>query len=230
MVHVFLIIVIIVCCVILVISSSNIRCRRIGSLLPFIVKSSHYSSYRDWATFCQDYLKTETRDQQHPSSPKEPHFILLNHIKSHEYIGSFLSSTLVVGKQPCKIVCYDDYSDFVFWPISSIINNILQDEIRVKRNMCPVQKEQCLVNGIKNAFSKKHNVVIFIESHKGNNVTIRSLYKSVLLHFPHVYKQYYQLLEPKHNSVYQFEHNVFPPTLCLDNIISIRRQIVEDSK
>jgi hypothetical protein len=224
--YVFFSIIVILCIIVFV--HNNDRCRRIGFLLPFIIKSSKYSSYRDWATFCQGYLDTGHKQPHHQHD--EPHFILLNHIKSHEYMGSFLSSTLVVGDKPCRIVCYDDYRHFVYWPISSVINTILQDEIRIKKNMNPLKKEQQLVNKIKIAFSKQYNVVMFIESHKGNTVNIRSLYKSVLLQFPHVYKQYYQLLEPRQNSVRQFEYNTFPPTLSLDNIINIRTNIVDSAK
>jgi hypothetical protein len=221
--HIFLVIMI-VCCLLVIF---NIRCRRIAFLILFIMKSSQYTSYSDWTQFCRGHLSSSCFNYVKPL--EEPHLILLNHITSHEYMGSFLASTIVAGQKPCKIVCYADYRHFVKWPVYPVMNNILQDEIRVKKDTHPIQKEQYLVKEIKTALSKNFNVVMFIDAHKCDSVVMRSLYKAILLQFPHTYKQYFQLHEPTHNDVTTFDYRAFPPTLELNDIITIRQRIIEQS-
>jgi hypothetical protein len=218
-----LLVIIIICCILLLF---NTRFKRVVFIAQFILKSRHYKSYYDWAKFCRKNLLVGKSLQVY--TPNQPHFILLNHIKSHEYMGSFMSSALVVGNRPCKIVCYDNYRMFSPWPISNIMNSILQDEIRVCKNMCPLKKEKYLVDRIKQVFKNNYNIVMFIESHKGNEIIIRQFYKVILNYFPHIYKQYYHLHEPEHDHVRTFSYKAYMPTLLLDDILETRKIIVKE--
>ena len=200
------------------------ECLRICFLSKFIVQSYQYTTFYDWSQFCQSHLRTcHIGHIYPPPSNKKPYIILLNHIKSHVLLGSFLSAALVVGQTPCKIVCYANYCKFAPRPVSTIMNSILQDELRIDKYMSKIEKEQSLTKQIRNALSQNQNVVMFIESHKGNTVLIRSFYKAVLNHFPRVYKQYYHLLEPE--GVNGFRCQNYPATLHVEDILNIRRSI-----
>jgi len=158
--------------------------------------------------------------RQDVAVPTEPHFILANHISSHFALGTFITIAGVV-QSPADIVCYRAYDDMLF--ISSRVHTILKNEITIDVRLSKDEKERVMVEGIRRAFAKGKNVVMYLDAHCPR-VPMRTLNRVVLNYFPEYAKQLIHVLEP--SGVNKFGYHRYPATYDLDVIHQQRVKII----
>jgi hypothetical protein len=180
------------------------------------------SSFLQWAQMIQrqDYIHIKDHTQGIVDTPKEPHFILGNHIGSHYSMGTFITISDLI-KSPARIVCYVSYQDLLL--INSTIHMILDNEIKIDVKLSHSEKEQCMVDGIRKAFAAGNNVVMFLDAHVARS-PMRTLNKVVLGHFPEYKKQLVHTFEPTCTN--EFGYRRYPATYDLKEILRYRNEIV----
>jgi hypothetical protein len=185
-------------------------------------RSNSCSTFDEWAQVIrqQAYITSLDHTPQDITIPDEPHFILANHSSSHCRLGSFMTIAAAV-QTPANIVCYSSYPHLLC--MSPIVHRILKNEITIDGRLSKTEKERRMVMGIRRAFRRGKNVIMFVDAHRPH-VTIRTLNKVVLGYFPTYKKQLIHVQEPSHGN--QLEYRRYPATFDLDVIERARREII----
>lgn len=215
--------IVIILMVLLVFVTNCVPFQRICTVAKVWIPSSRCGSFYEWVCMIQrqHYLTFMDHTPKNISCPKEPHFILCNHISSHFSLGSFLTLAGLV-QSPANIVCYHSYNELFM--INRTVHHILRHEISIDVQCSKLDKEYIMRDGIQDAFNRGNNVVMFIDAHAPRK-TIRSLNKKVLEYFPSYLKQLVHIVEPSNVNTFAFQR--YPPTSDLDEIIRYRTDIIK---
>jgi hypothetical protein len=186
--------------------------------------SIHCNTYTKWTKMVRDHCFIRMVPIVIHKRPTCPHFILMNHIKSHLGIGSHLAGAHICGTDDCTIICYKNYT-YSFPFISDIFHNILQHEIQVYRTWSKEKKEMFMVEKIEKALQKGKNIIMFIDTQKIKTHPMRGLNRAVLNHFPHVPKQLYHIHDLPYNTR-TISYMSFPSTYDTNDIIETRKRLL----
>jgi hypothetical protein len=196
--------------------------QKIVTVSRVCVESFSCSSFLQWAQMVQrqDYITIKDHTREKVDTPSEPHFILGNHISSHFSMGTFITIADTI-KSPTNVVCYVSYNNL--WFVNSTIHKVLENEIKIDSKCSHSEKEQSMVEGIRNAFAAGHNVMMFLDAHKPR-MTMHTLNKVVLEQFPEYKKQLVHIFEPSENN--EFGYRRYHATYDLTDIQRDRTEIV----
>jgi len=196
--------------------------QRLGSSICIYLSSAPCTTFDEWVDMVKrlSYISITDQTRQVVDVPKGPHFILANHISSHFGLGTFITMAGAV-QSPADIVCYRVYDDM--WFISNRVHTILNNEISIDVRLSKDEKERVMVEGIRRAFAKGKNVVMYLDAHCPR-VAMRSLNSVVLKYFPEYAKQLIHIIDPV--CINQFRYHRYPATYDLDVIKQQRMEII----
>jgi hypothetical protein len=197
--------------------------KEVCAIARILWSSCQCTSFDAWCQVIQKQTFLTFAD--HSSSDVErtsgPHIILCNHIHSYFGIGPMITIAGIM-RSPCHIVCFKRYRK-VSLGVTTIIQKILQPEIRIDTHWEPSEKEAMMVEGIQATLDSGRNVVMFVDSHDYTR-PMRSLTHKVLDYFPTVQKQLIHIMDPSPAGEFRFRY--LPATTCLATIISMRESIL----
>lgn len=195
-----------------------------GYVYAIVRNTSSCANFYEWICMLKGMNLAYERSG-YLQEPEEPHFILVNHIGGLG-VESFISLSGIITNS-CRIVCNRKYVNSKTWFIGSVMDQLLDQEIRVdNQHPDPQEKERSMTRGIEETFANNQNVVMFIDAYAYGS-PMRSLNKQVLSQFPNRIKHLFHLSHMR-DGVHIM--HAFQPTRNLDQILEIRTHLVSTSK
>lgn len=184
-------------------------------------RSRHCTSFYEWICMLQEQFDVRYNYTGYCAHIQEPHIILVNHVDTLFGLGSLTALGGIIS-DPCKVVCYKNYTSHVYF-IGSLMETILVNDIYIDHTKPQDEKLNDMIAGIKETIDGGTNVVMFVDTGDYKKV-MRTINKKVLQEFPHVIKHLFHI---RNNDPYNNVHiHSYLPTKNLEQIIKYREEIV----